>query len=237
MIDVEKIIADTVNVFTKSLVQRNKISSLKDFVDHDTYKNLHRNFLTPLDIKIDCDDFIKEIKRYNQYFQPWGKTHTHLPRMGLALVNQDGMLKDRDPINGSLYEWNNKNPNSPIFESDCTVPTEVLDLKSLEPLRIFDELWFRSNILKWHDGAEFLPHIDTVIPSPWLRLWGTTSDLYLRYWNKEERDVFQIEKGRIYLIDTSLVHSAQSFVDHNYQFFLSVSPLASDKIRDLILDQ
>jgi hypothetical protein len=237
MIDVDKIIADTVNVFTKSLVQQNKISSLKDFVDHDTYKNLHRNFLTPLDIKIDCDKFVEEIQIYDQYFRPWGKTHTHLPRMGLALANQDGTLKDKDPINGSLYEWNNNNPGSPIFESDCTVPTEVLDLKSLEPLRIFDKFWFRSNILKWHEGAEFLPHIDTVIPSPWLRLWGTTSDIVLKYWNKKEQTVSSIEKGRIYLIDTSLVHSARSFVDHNYQFFLSVSPLTSDKICALILDQ
>lgn len=234
MIDPDKIIADTIEVFTRSSAQRNKFSSLENPVDEITYKKLHRNFLTPLDLKIDCDLFKKEIVKYHTWFEPWG--NNHLPRFGLALVNQDGLLKKNDPVNGSLYEWNRNNPNSPIFESDCDIPTEAMNISSLFPLRTFDSLWFRSNILKWNRGAEFLPHIDTVIPSPWLRLWATTDDISLKCWNNQEREIVDIEKGRIYLVDTSLVHAAKSFVDDSYQLFLSVSPRAIDKISKLIMN-
>jgi len=239
MIDPEQIISDTRTVFFQSEFQRKKYSQIKKFVSNEDYLSLHTEFLTPLDIKIDVDLFHEEIAKFNSHFEQWGSEHTHLPRSGIALVNQDGILKNQDPINGSLYEWNKKFPNHPIIESDCTAPTEVMQINSLRLLDVFKNYWFRSNILKWQAGAEFKPHIDTILPSPWLRLWGTTDskNIEIRYWDTDTNQmqaVQNIESGRIYLIDTSRVHDAFGHGDA-YQFFLSVSPDSIEKIQSLVL--
>jgi hypothetical protein len=241
MIDAEKIISDTLEIFNRSPAQQKKFADIKSFISKDQYKQLHKSFLTPLLIKIDCDLFVKEIDQYLEYFEQWGTQHTHLPRYGLALVNQDGILKKQDPVNGSLYEWNEKYPSNPLIESDCRIPTEVMALKSLEPLSVFDTKWYRSNILKWGDGAEFKPHIDTVIPSPWFRLWGTTdsNNTTIRFWDEKTQSMknfTDIERGRIYLIDTSIVHDAYS-TGNVYQFFLSLDPASSKILKSLIIDK
>jgi hypothetical protein len=240
IIDAEKIISDTINVFQSSEVQKKKFSEITEYVSEDNYKKIHPQALTPLDIKIDCDLFLTEIEKYSNYFVQWGGEHLHLPRYGLALVNQDGILdKPFDPINGSLYEWNNKNPNTPLIESDCRVPTDVMTIESLQPLSVFNKHWCRSNIFKWHDGADFKPHIDAVVPSPWIRLWATTNpeSLDVRFYDAETQDMKSfsgIEAGRIYVIDTSLVHDAICYQDNTYQLFLSVLPSAYETILRLL---
>jgi hypothetical protein len=237
IVDTEKIISDTVKVFNHSPAQQKKFAEIKSYISEEDYKVLHKNFLTPLSIKIDCELFLKEITQYSDHFKQWGKQHTHLPRYGLALVNQDGILKKQDPINGSLYEWNLNNPNNPIIESDCLVPTEVMKLQSLKLFSIFEGHWCRSNILKWDTSAEFKPHIDTVLPSPWIRLWGTTDpdNLNLRFANNKGEliKVNGIEKGRIYIIDTSVVHDAVSY-NNVYQFFLSLLPSSVPILKTMI---
>jgi hypothetical protein len=237
IVDVKKIVADTLQVFSKSSVQRKKFSEIQSWVSDQDYQELHKSFLTPLSIKIDCEQFKKEIQKYKDHFEQWGTQHTHLPRYGLALVNQDGILKKKDPINGSLYEWNMKYPDNPIIETDCLTPTEVMNLECMKPLRVFDGHWARSNIFKWHSYADFKPHIDTVIPSPWIRLWATTDseNLDIRFANKfgELIKVDNIEAGRIYIIDTSIVHDAASRGDDVYQFFLSVLPSSINILKEL----
>ncbi len=238
IVDADKIVSDTLSVFFKSEIQRKKFSELTEFVSEEDYREIHSKFLVPLNVKIDCDLFLKEITQYSDFFEQWGTEHTHLPRYGIALVNQDGTLKSKDPINGSLYEWNVRYPNSPIIESDCKTSTPVMNLDSLTPLKCFDGYWFRSNIFKWGQGAEFKPHIDSIIPSPWLRLWGTTDaeNTEVRCWNpktKTMKSITGIESGRLYLIDTSQVHDAVSH-DEVYQFFLSVSPTALNIIKELL---
>jgi len=238
IVDAEKIISDTVKVFFSSEEQKKKFSELDQFISIEEYNKIHTDFLVPLDIKIDCELFLQEIKNYDNLFEQWGNEHTHLPRYGLALVNLDGKLKTKDPINGSLYEWNVKNSSNPIIESDCKIPTPVMNMQSLKPLEHFNNYWFRSNILKWGNTAEFKPHIDSIVPSPWLRLWGTTDadNTEVRFWDhqtKTMKAIQGIESGRIYLIDTSKVHDAVSRKEV-YQFFLSVSPAALNIVKELI---
>jgi hypothetical protein len=237
IIDSKKIIADTLEVFHKSQAQKKKFSEITDYVSTKDYQQLHKSFLTPTFLKINCNQFLKEIEQYADDFEQWGTQHTHLLRYGLALVNQDGKIKKNDAVNGSLYEWNVRFPENPIIESDCLIPTEVMTLESLRSLSVLDGHWCRSNILKWQSRAEFKPHIDTVVPSPWIRLWGTTNpkDLEIRYDNGhgELVTVANIEAGRIYIIDTSLVHDAVS-LDHTvYQLFLSVLPSSINILKDL----
>jgi len=238
-IDSKKIISDTIADFTSSVSQKKKFSEIKSFVDNKDYKALHKDFLTPTTIKIDVQQFINEIDRYSDKFEQWGNRHTSLPRYGLALVNQDGQLKAKDPINGSLHEWNILYPNDPLIETDFLMPTEVLNIDSLRPLRVFDGHWCRSNILKWHQGAHFKPHIDAILPCPWYRLWATTDveNFRIRYDNGfDELTSFKnLEAGRLYIIDTSLVHDAESFTSDVYQLFLSVLPPAGRILENRLL--
>lgn len=235
----QQIIKDTKSAFFSSAIQKQKYNSIDKFVTEEQYKELHTNFLVPLDIKIDVDFFTQEIQKYNMYFEQWGKQHQDLPRYGLALVNQRGTLITGDPINGSLYEWNVNNPSDPILETDCCSPTPVMSLESLNPLSLFDGHWCRSNIILFKDCAEFKPHIDTLIPSPWIRLWGTTSNsIKLRFSrNNQLLDYGDVEPGRIYLIDTSLVHDARCNGEDGYQFFLSVLPSAYQLVKEKIYEE
>jgi len=233
-IDAQKIIDETIAVFEKS--GATEIYKRAPLVKDEDYQRLHPQFLTPLNIKIDCDLFNKEIKQYNDYFEQWGTDHQHLPRYGLALVNQDGILKSKDPVNGSLMAWNRDHLEQPLIETDCVKKTEVMNMMSLSPLRIFNGHWCRSNVLKWNAGAFFFPHIDTMVPSMWFRLWATTSpDIVVRYYNnvtKELEEVTNIELGRIYIIDTSLVHDARSVNNDTYQLFLSLLPSAKTLLKN-----
>lgn len=226
--DCDKIIQDTFNVFNQTVIQTEKYQNLPK-VGLELYQLLHPEFLNPTKIKIDCDLFLEEIKQYDSYFEQWGKLHTHLPRYGLALVNQNGLLNKNDVINGSLYQYNESNPNNPIFETDCIDPTEVMNLSSLQPLKVLSGYWTRSNIFKWEDTAKFMPHIDAFLPTPWLRLWGTTDpdSVEVNYFQDTFKTCENVERGRIYLIDTSLVHDAKCLGNTNYQFFLSINARAA----------
>jgi len=234
MLDAEKIVDDTLNLF------RHEIQNISEFISIDDYEQLHQEFLTPTSIKIDMDILKHDLESYQVFFQQWGQHRSHVPRYGIALVNLDGVLdRTQDPTNGSLYEWSSLNPDKKIIESDCVIPTELINLLSLKPLRVLDDHWCRSNILKWNKGAEFVPHIDNCVPAPWIRLWATSDadNLDLRFYNKKTKSmekVKSIEEGRVYIIDTSIVHDAKAHNDNIYQLFLSTLPSSTELLKELI---
>lgn len=232
-INAQEIIDETYDVFIKSGFKQVLDNSVT--ISEKDYINLHETFLVPTSIKLDTELLKIQVQQFK--FHQWGKNHTHLPRYGLALVNKTGELIDDDPINGSLMTWNKEHPNSPIIETDCVKPTPVMNISCLNPLKIFDGHWTRSNILKWNEGAKFLPHIDTVVPSMWLRLWMSTEGLVVRYCDKhsDELKTIEYEPGRVYLIDTSLIHDAYAVKDNVYQLFLSVFTTADSLISSVIL--
>lgn len=233
MINVDSILELTNRVFKDSGALERDL----DVVSYFEYLQLHKQFLQPTSLKIDVDQFLIEIKTYSNYFEPWGKDFD-LPRYGLALVNRSGVLHTPDIANGSLMEWNRNNPTDPLLEVDFVQPTPVLNIPSLRPLKIFEGKWYRSNVFKLEKGGLFYPHVDTVIPSPWLRLWATTDakNTEVRAWDAETKSmktVEGIESGRIYLLDSSIVHDAHSS-DTVYQLFLCVNPSAYNTIKGLL---
>lgn len=235
LVDTTKIINDTISVFNTPLIHKH-FQSLESISVED-YNQLHTSPLVPLNIKIDVPNFLTEIEEWLPHAQQWGKSHLHLPRKALALVNEDGAIKENDPINGSLYEWNLNNPENPILETNCVVPTSIMFLKSLQPLSVFDGHWCRSNLLVWEKGAEFKPHVDTLIPSYWFRLWGTTSNnIKLRFAENDQLiEHPDVEPGRIYLINTALVHDAYCKEGNGIQFFLSVLPSSVNVLKVQLL--
>ena len=233
-IDATQIINETIEIFKKSGADK----LFSDFVKDEDYKRLHPFPLTETSIWVDPDQFKNEISDWDHVFEQWGKDHTHLPRYGAALVNQHGTLLKNDPVNGSLMAWNRDNPDKPLIETNCRIPTALMNLPSLQPLDIFKGYWCRSNILKWDCDAKFLPHIDTVVPSPWIRLWASMSpELVVRFYNPTtgELESVDFEPGRIYVVDTSLVHDAYAVGDSIYQLFLSLNPNAISLV-DLVIE-
>jgi len=240
-IDANEIMQDTYQAFNTNKVQAdyyNELYTKVGSISKNNYTALYYKHLVPTKIKIDVGLFEHEIKRYDTCFEQWGTMHSDLPRKACALVNYDGLLKENDVVNASLFEYALNNPNRPMVDSDFCKPTEILDLPSLEPLNILDPYWCRSNILRWDEGGKFMPHIDCVHEHiHWLRLWGTTTNnIRLRFHNGNDELIEHedIECGRIYLIDTATIHDARCIKGRGYQFFLAVLPQAYDLLRDLL---
>jgi hypothetical protein len=236
-IDANKIIEETISVFKNSGAAE-YFKKCESKLEEADYREIHRMALTPTNIVINSDLFNNEIKQWSYLFEQWGNDHQHLPRYGLALVNQTGELITKDPINGSLMAWNRDNPTNPLIETDCRVPTDVMKLASLSPLNLFDGYWCRSNVFKWNEGAYFLPHIDTTVPSYWIRLWAATSpDIDVRFYNPDSGELESVpyEVGRVYVIDTSQVHDAYAKENNVHQLFLSVVPEAFPVVLSSLL--
>ena len=225
---------------TRRILEIYKDVKFPHFISEDEYRNLHSSRLVPLDIKINVNQFQQDLSPFEQYFEQWGEKFVTFPRYGIALVNKDGKFKQKDPVNYPNDEWNELYPDNFFAEFEMTTPTPLFDVLSLMPLKVFENYIYRSNILKWSQGAFFTPHIDTVLPSPYLRLWGTTdaSKVNVNFYNpttdKMEK-IESVESGRLYLIDTSVVHDAQCTADTVYQFFICLSPLAKDLIKTKVL--
>lgn len=191
----------------------------------DQFKDLHPNFITPLDIYIPPSQFEKEIKQYHNFFRQWGPYHTNFPRYGLPLVNLSGRIDDDvDPSCMPLDVWCNLNPNEMYWELDFDQPTEVMNLPSLSSLSKILPYMRRSNILWWNNTGHFKPHVDMVQEAiTHLRLWGTnktSKEYYFKYGNHRLTD---IEPGRIYLVNTLSQHEAFAVDDYVYTFFISIT--------------
>lgn len=231
-IDKDKILTETFKAFDnplfKDLLKNNDTVSVED------YQSIHTKPLVSTNIKIDIDLLKEQVKEFK--FSQWGNNHTHLPRYGVALVNQTGELIENDPINGSLMAWNQQNPEKPLLEIDCKKQTKVMNISSLDPLRVFDNYWTRSNIFKWDNNAMFMPHIDTSVPSLWIRLWMGTEGVVVRFYNEETKELETVdyEPGRVYLIDTSIIHDAYATEDNVYQLFLSILPSGLSILKTLL---
>ena len=226
------------------------------YLEADKYLALHSAPIIPTSIVIDPDEFDSVMLEYQYAFRSWGEKKKHFPRYGLPLVNDNGsMYNNPEPVCYPLDEWlEHLSEEDWVFDRDFTTKTTVFEHLVFDPLRVFDGYWARSCILRWDSESFFYPHSDTWLPSPILRLWGTTDPEHARFqFDREYRrpdtpglvpgmnpDMIdwpgEIEAGRMYLVDTSLIHTARSIGDHpTHQFFLAVHTDAYD-IMESVLD-
>ena len=186
-----------------------------NYITEEKYEKLHSQNLVPLDITVNVQDFLEDMKEYDSHFSQWGDKFIDLPRYGLPLVNENGKLNNNpEPVCWPLDRWNfvnlgyedtpedftkfYKNVQNNIdteklqLETYFTQPTNALNMKSLDPLNNIKPYMVRSCILKWHTKAHFKPHYDTWHPVKWLRLWGTTNPngMYLRFKSDDTTDGF-----------------------------------------------
>lgn len=233
--DSKWIIQDTINLINsnKSLVE--KIASLPKISQED-FSRLVPEPLTPTNIVIDVEQFLEEFKPYESKMVHWGKKQMHMPRYGIAMYNQDGLITEDDPTNGSMFEHNRLNPDNPLVETDFNTPTELMDLPSLRPFEVLRGHQCRSNIVKWENTAGFVKHVDLIMPTPWLVLWGCTHSekVDVKFYDLENNVVEHtpIESGRLYLVDSSYVHDAYCINEEVYQWFVVVKPSGYDVLMN-----
>ena len=208
--------------------------------DELAYRELHSKSLVPTSIKIDVTMFRNTMEQYSNYFKPWSKNRPEMfkIRKGLPLVNLTGRYTDDDdPTIGPLDYHNKINPNNQLLETDITTPTKILYEECFNPLEILHPYLIRSSILMWEKGANFVPHVDTGVPSPHFRLWGTDNpeSIKLRFKNSfdEYVEVTNVEAGRIYIIDTAEYHDALCTSTMGYQFFIAVNIEAYDLLKNI----
>lgn len=209
----------------------------------DKYYDLHTSNLIPTNIKIDLDLFHEEVQDYQHLFEQWGNTHSDLPRTGMALTLPDDYPKDvsPNPANWPMDVWAVNHPEYPLVDSMFTNPTEPFNnMKSLAPLMVFKEYFGRCNLLRWHQGAKFYPHMDVFYPFHNLRLWGTNDpdNYYFMFWDEKQGKYIReenVEAGRIYVADTEKWHHAYTTGNDNYTFFISLQVDAYDTIKQNLL--
>ena len=204
----------------------------------DQYKSIHTQNLVPLPIVIDCDLFEDEIFRYDNLFEQFGNTHTELQRYSLGLTELDDPIEATpSPVNWPMDVWAVENPDISLLDTDFKNPNDVMkSLESLEPMDVFNEHLARCCILKWNTGAHFKPHIDVKLPTPNLRIWGTNDpeNNHFCFWNGTDYVAEKnVERGRLYLADTSIYHHAYSTEDLVYTFFFALQISAYDIIREM----
>ena len=221
-------------------------------IELDKYLELHTQPVVATDIVIDPQQFDSRMNEWRYGFRSWGEKKKHFPRYGLPLVNQNGsMYNNPEPICYPLDEWLEPLAEEDwVFDRDFTKHTEAFADPIFDPLRVFDGYWCRSCILRWDSEAFFYPHSDTWFPSPILRLWGTTDPDNVKFqfdknFRRAETTVKEpsiepemidwtgdIEAGRMYIVDTSLVHTARSQGTHStYQFFLALHSDSFDLLQ------
>jgi hypothetical protein len=208
--------------------------------DEFAYRELHSKPLVPTSIKINVELFKSTMQQYSKYFKPWSKNRPEMfkIRKGLPLVNLTGQYTDaEDPTIGPLDYHNKINPDKPLLETDIVTPTKILYEECFKPLEILHPYLVRSSILKWEKGANFVPHVDTGVPTPHLRLWGTDNpeSIKVRFKNNldEYVEVTNVEAGRIYIIDTAEYHDALCTSTMGYQFFIAVNVAAYDLLNNI----
>jgi len=213
-----------------------------DFEYFDSYYELHKKFIQPLDIKIDISKFEHEIEKYHSLFRTWDQNRPHLPRYGISLVNDDGDINKKIDLGCAVFDHRNKNlpVEKHLHERLFKVKTEVLSsLDSLRPLDVIGEFMLRSNILLWHKGASFLPHLDTFPKlSSNLRLWGVNDVKNYVFRTADGDCMVNVEPGRIYLIDTTKFHYAKALENWIYTFFLALdnTDACYQKLKELLIE-
>jgi hypothetical protein len=206
----------------------------------DEYDALHTDVLMPTSIKVDVESFRDTMRKYNSFFKSWSKNRPEMweIRKGLPLVNLTGRFDDEDDVTiGPLDYYNKLHPDKKLLECDITIPTPVLHEQCFSPMDILKPYLLRTSILKWDNGANFVPHIDMIAPTTHLRLWGTDNpdSIKLRFEsdNAEFVEIENVEPGRLYIINTAIMHDALCTGTTGYQFFISVRATAYDLLKHI----
>ena len=132
-------------------------------IELEKYLELHTAPVVATDIVVDPTDFDDLMQQNHYAFRSWGEKKKHMPRYGLPLVNDNGsMYNNPEPVCYPLDEWLEPLAEEDwVFDRDFTKRTPIFEHTVFDPLRLLDDYWCRSCILRWDGEAFFFLHSDT----------------------------------------------------------------------------
>ena len=167
--------------------------------------------------------------------------------------NQGGLIGfDETTTGGNTNSGNNSSaPQEPINPPIPTPPVTPKPTKTSEPISTDKLKDFTSVSVKPNEGIktkrtlrEILNEDDETIEKIAIgdfsekgkiriaknNLRSIPVDVVKKEFELENHDV-NIEPGRLYLMDTNIIHDAQSYANETYQFFFALTPESYDTVQ------
>lgn len=194
---------------------------------------LNLGVFEPLSWKIDCNQFMQEIKQFDQDWQDYlPRTDRPNNRKSLTLTCLPGTDHKTNPslAQASLAA------NRRLSELEFNQPTDVY--YECYSLRHFLDQWTplgRTFLVKLNIGGYFVPHRDhPSMPRDVFRLivfLNNCSPLDYDWWMDDRK--LQIEQGRVYYLNTRHTHRTVSWVNDSIHLILNI-PMTSDNVSRVI---
>lgn len=189
--------------------------------------------VVPLNIKINCEQFRNEIKAFDKDWVDYlPRTDRPNNRQALAVTNLPG-IDHRTNVSLAQASYAAKRK---LSELEFNHPTDVY--KNCTSISGFLDQWKplgRTFLVKSNVGGYFVPHRDhPSMPRDVFRLIVFLNNCNpLDYdWLMDDKKL-QIEMGRVYYINTRLVHRTISWVDDSIHLILNV-PFTTDSVSKLV---
>lgn len=208
-----------------------------DSVDTDVLKNelvlSNLGDIVPLNIKIDCNVFMQEIDQFRDDWVDYlPRTDRPNNRKALTLTAISGTdHKTNVSLAQASYAAGRR-----LSELEFNTPTEVY--KQCGSLHKFLDAWMplgRTFLVKSDIGGYFVPHRDhPTMPRDVFRLIAFLNNCgpYDYDWWMNDRK-FQIEMGRVYYLNTRLMHRTISWVNDSIHLILNV-PFTSANVSKVV---
>jgi hypothetical protein len=194
---------------------------------------LNLGSVVPLNIKIDCNQFMSEIKQFDADWVDYlPRTDRPNNRQALTLTNLSG-ADHRTNVSLAQASYAAKRK---LSELEFNQPTDVY--KSCSSLHNFLDQWQplgRTFLVKSNVGGYFVPHRDhPSVPRDVFRLIVFLNNCNpLDYdWLMDDRKM-QIEMGRVYYVNTRLTHRTISWVNDSIHLILNV-PFDSANVSKVV---
>lgn len=189
--------------------------------------------VVPLNIKIDCNQFMRDIAPFNNDWVDYlPRTDRPNNRTALAITNLPGKTHTDNPsLAQASYAAGRK-----LSETEFSSHTAVYEAcHSLRPLLSQWEPLGRTFLVKSNIGGYFVPHRDhPSMPRDVFRLIAFLNNCgpYDYDWWMDDCKLL-IEPGRVYYVNTKLMHRTVSWVNDSIHLILNV-PFTTENVSKVI---
>lgn len=187
----------------------------------------------PLNIKINCYQYMQEIAQFdNDWVNYLPRADRPNNRKSLTVTNLPGKTHTDNPsLAQASYAAGRR-----LSELEFDSPTDVY--RACDSLKPFLDSWTplgRTFIVRSDTGGYFVPHRDhPSMPRDVFRLVVFLNNCGpLEYdWLMDDKKL-QIEHGRVYYVNTRLMHRTISWVDNSQHLILNV-PFTTENVAKVI---
>ena len=179
---------------------------------------------------INVNDIKEKIAEFESHFKPYNLRKSGYNRYGLSITSLDGGFSGVPDLD-SLFEYNKEN-GTDFSENDfCKWSPFIKSCIALQEMTLpFHKYMGRSHLLRLNKGGFFPMHRDLTPES--YRLFVSLSHFDSFVFLLDNKRMY-FEPGRLYFINTWLIHSLFSFEDKN-DFLVFNIDLCKDSVDTLI---